>query len=310
MPDSMERRIIQRATQSHRILTRQELLAIGLGPRAITYRAQTGVLHREYPGVFAIGTPATHAYERSMAAVKACGTGSMLADDGALALWGFIDTWPRQLAILTPNNRRPKGLIVHRSTILTSKDRRVHKGVPVTSPARALLDAAVYLGGRRLTRVVNDALHTPHLKRRHLKELCALHPNHPGVKALRPFWDTSDGPTRADWEDDFPTWCVRRGMPRPTIGYRLGPFTVDAIFLAERLIVELDGWASHDGRDRFEGDRDRDAENLLNWHPTVRITWYRLESDSDREAARLEQILANRRVEVAALDAYLSEHAG
>jgi very-short-patch-repair endonuclease len=201
--------------------------------------------------VYAVGTPATHALERPMAAITACGKGSLLADEAALAHWGFIDKWPRHLTILTPNNRRPKGLKVHRSATLTNQDRRVYNGVPVTSPARALLDAAVFLGGRTLMRVVNDALHTRHV---------------------------------------------------------LGRFTVDAIFLAERMIVELDGWDSHSGRDRFEADRDRDAENLLAGHPTVRITWYRLKDESDREAARLQAMLDQRRVEVAALDAYRSQN--
>ena len=309
MSEPIDARIVRKAAQSHRILTRPELIGVGLKPDAIDYRRRSGRIHREYPGVYAIGTPAMHALERSMAAVKACGKGSLLADEAALALWAFRETWPRQLAVLTPNNRRPKGLIVHRSRTLTNRDRAVLKGIPVTSPARTLLDAATYLGGRVLTRTVNDALHTPHVSRKKLEQICKLHPTHPGAKLILPFYETTSGPTRADWEDSFPIWCMRRFLPEPIMDYRLGPFTVDAIFLAERLIVELDGWGSHSGRDRFEGDRDRDAENLAAGYPTVRITWYRIEDESDREADRLRGILANRRIEIAALEAYTSRTA-
>ena len=303
----LDAKIIRWASQRKRIIARSKLLEMGMSARTIDHRLKTGWLHRECPGVYAVGTPATHAYERAMAAVTACGKGSLLAGEGALAHWGFVDKWPRKLTILTPNNRRPKGLKVHRSATLTNKDRRVYNGVPVTSPARALLDAAVFLGGRTLMRVVNDALHTRHVKRHHLKEICELHPNHPGVKALRPFWDTTDGATRADWEDDFPTWCVKRGMPRPTIGYKLGRFTVDAIFLAERLIVELDGWDSTAAATASRptatatprpARRSSDGANHL-VSPQGRV----------RPRGRPPGgILEHRGIEVAALDAYKSQN--
>ena len=308
MDDRVEARIVRRASQSHRILTREELLEAGLGAGAIKYRRRKGTLHAEYPGVYAVGTPAMSAWERSMAAVKACGKGSLLADEGALAHWGW-KPWPWQLAVLTPNDRRPKGLIVHRSQTLTNRDRAVHLGIPVTSPARTILDAATYLPGRVLTRTVNDALHTSHLTRAKLKQICGLHPTHAGARLILPFYDTTDGPTRADWEDTFPVWCVKHDIPKPILAYRIGPFTVDAIFLAERLIIELDGWESHSGHDSFEDDRDRDADNMLVGYPTVRITWYRLKDKSDREANRLQGILARRRIEVAAFDAYVSQTA-
>jgi len=38
---------------------------------------------------------------------------------------------------------------------------------------------------------------------------------------------------------------------------------VDALFAAERVIVELDGYRFHDSRRSFEADRERDADNLV-----------------------------------------------
>jgi very-short-patch-repair endonuclease len=72
-------------------------------------------------------------------------------------------------------------------------------------------------------------------------------------------------------------------------------YEVDALFVEERLIVELDSWDFHSDRDSFERDRDRDADTLAAGHETVRITWMRIEQRPAREADRLRQILERRR---------------
>lgn len=301
--DRVERAILRWAREHHRIIERERLLELGLGADAIDYRLRRGRLHREFAGVYAVGTPAMTAWERAYAAVVACGPGSLLADLAALALWEFRP-WPSRMAVLTPNHRRPPGIVVHRSCALTSRDRARRHGIPVTSPARAVLDCARLLEAQPRMRVINDALHSGHLTRAALAKICTLHPSHPGAKLIRPFYATADGPSRSDWEDDFPAWCVNNGLPRPLTSHPIGPYEVDAVFLRERLIVELDGWGSHSGRDRFEADRERDAANLLAGFATVRVTWRRRFAEAEREAERLRRILELRRVEVAAVDGY------
>ncbi len=110
-------------------------------------------------------------------------------------------------------------------------------------------------------RTVNDALHTPFLHRSQLAEIIDRHPTHPGAKLLRPFVDTTDGPTRSGWEDEFPAFCKQFGLPRPRVNTIVCGFEVDAYFEAEKLIVELDSYEFHHDRDAFETDRDRDADN-------------------------------------------------
>jgi very-short-patch-repair endonuclease len=71
-------------------------------------------------------------------------------------------------------------------------------------------------------------------------------------------------------------------------------YTVDALFPTEKLIVELDSHEFHDDAIAFETDRERDAETLAHGFVTVRITWERIHSTPEREAARLRTILAQR----------------
>lgn len=192
-------------------------------------------------------------------------------------------------------DRRPAGIAVHRCGTLTPQDVRTHRAIAVTSPARALLDGAPGMTRQGLARAVNHALRTPFLNRSQLAEICGRSPLHPGTRLLTWFIDTSDGPTRSDCEDGFPVFCERFDLPRPQINVEVCGYEVDAYFPAEGLIVELDGWGFHRGRDSFERDRNRDADTLAAGDVTVRITWERMTTRPRQEADRLKAILAQRR---------------
>jgi hypothetical protein len=276
-------------------VTRAQLLSLGLDRNAITYRLRVGRLYPAFAGVYSVGRPLLTPLERAAAAVLACGDSAVLSHTAALALWGFIRDWPEGLHVTTSANRRPAGITVHRSTTLTRRDKRRHHGIPVTSPARSLLDAAPHLPPQKLTRAVNDALHSPFLRRSHLAEVCLRYPRHPGVKFLAKFIDTTDGPTRSGWEDTLLPFCERFGLPQPLVNTKVLGYEVDAYFEAERLIVELDSWEFHRDRDAFERDRNRDADMLAAQIATVRLTWDRLTNRPAAEANRLHTILAARR---------------
>jgi hypothetical protein len=108
-------------------------------------------------------------------------------------------------------------------------------------------------------------------------------------------------PTRSEFEDRFLAFCREYGLPEPLINTFVAGYEVDALFPAERLIVELDGWEYHRDRHSFHGDRDRDADTLEAGYETVRVTWPRLTQRAVREAARLLAILARRRALAARL---------
>ncbi|MDQ6744692.1 MAG: hypothetical protein M3Z27_01525 [Actinomycetota bacterium] len=278
-------------------VTRKQLRALGLGSEAIKYAVATGRLHRGHCGVYSLGRPATSALERSAAAVLACGDRAMLSHSSALALWELrADGWPAGVEVTVAGNRRQRpGITVHRCVTLSRRDVRHRHGIRVTSPARALLDCTPRLSERALTRSVNDALRTGHLKRQDLVELLARCGNHTGAARLRPFAEQTGTPTRSALEDDFVAFCARFGLPRPEVNVRVGRYEVDAYFEAERLIVELDGWGFHSSRDSFERDRIRDADALVAGVETLRITRGRLRQRPADEAARLRIILARRR---------------
>jgi very-short-patch-repair endonuclease len=287
------------AGHQQRNVTRAQLLALGLSPEAIQRLVRRGWLHREHPGVYAVGTPATTPIERAAAAVLACGDRTALSHGSALALWGLRKRWPEPAHLTTATDRRPSGLVVHRTKTLTLADVRTHLDIRVTSIARTLLDCAPSLDERILSRAVNDALRSLYMTRAQLADVVTRNPRHPGTKLLRPFVETPTGPTRSPFEDDFLEFCDRYRLPRPKVNTIVCGYEVDALFERERVIIELDGWEFHNDQRSFETDRTRDVVTLVAGYVTVRITWKRLHTNPDEEAANLKEILANRASELA-----------
>jgi very-short-patch-repair endonuclease len=75
---------------------------------------------------------------------------------------------------------------------------------------------------------------------------------------------------------------------------RFGPCEVDFLWRDHRLIVETDGWETHQTRAAFELDRLRDAEFKAKGYELVRFTYWRVTDDPDRLAQVINQVLRQR----------------
>jgi hypothetical protein len=189
-------------------------------------------------------------------------------------------------------DRRTKGIRVHRSTTLRRHDVTRQLGIRVTTPARTIFDISPRQTDKAFKRTVNNALHSPWMTEGHLVDAVALHPNLSGARRAAKLIGLPGTSTRSGWEDDFPAFCRRYGLPTPVMGAPLHGYIVDALFVAERVIVELDSKEFHLDAIAFETDRERDAEMLLHGFVTVRATWERIHEQPGREALRLGAILA------------------
>ena len=276
-------------------VTRQQLHELGLSHSAIANRIAAGRLYRVFRGVYSVGRPPVTPHERAAAAVLACGAGAALSHSSAMTLWGFWRRWDKPYEVTVVGDRRTKGITVHRSTTLRRRDVTTQLGIRVTTPAQTVLDMSPRLTEKALRRTINNALGTPWLTEGHLAETLTRHPGGPGATRIARMIGVNATPTRSGWEDDFPAWCRGQGLPAPVMGVPMSGYVLDALFPAERVIVELDSRESHMGAIPFETDRDRDADMLAHRYVTVRMTWERMEKRPDREARRLDAILANQR---------------
>jgi Transcriptional regulator, AbiEi antitoxin len=291
--DHADVRIAEIAGRQRGYVTRQQLLALGATRKTIAYRIEVGRLLPVFAGVYAVGHLSKDPVDRAFGAVLACGEKAVLSHQSAATLWGLYRQWRKPLHVTASGQRRRAGIVCHRDS-LHPRDRTRQLGLPVTSPARTLIDNAPHITDKALTRGVNDLLRQGFLNRSDLVELLIRCPRHPGARLLRPFADSTTGPTRSEFEDAFQAFSERYGLPQPLINHRFHGFELDAYFPDHGVIVELDGWDFHSSRHSFESDRDRDATMLALGIVTVRITWERLIEQPEREARRLKAILAQR----------------
>ena len=72
---------------------------------------------------------------------------------------------------------------------------------------------------------------------------------------------------------------------------RRAGWEVDAVWDAQRLVVEVDGYGVHNPRPQFERDRRKDADLMLAGYRVLRITWRRLTREPEQVIALLAAAL-------------------
>ncbi len=145
-----DKRVADRAATRFGIVTRADAVGLGLTPRMITHRLAAGRWRRLARGIYAIaGAPDTYE-QRALAACLASGDGAVLSHQSAGAVWGLPGCerarQPGQpIDVLVPHRRgrRHNALAtVHRSRRLSAPDRAWRGALPLTTPARTLIDLA------------------------------------------------------------------------------------------------------------------------------------------------------------------------
>jgi hypothetical protein len=272
--------------------TRRQLRELGVPARTIGSWVEIQRLIPVHAGVYAVGHQQHTPIALAMAAVLACGDQAFLSHDSAAALWG-VRTWPHRPEVSAPTEKRRPGIRTHRTTTLTTKEIRRHRNIRVTSPSRTILDIEHRLTDKQLTRAINDLRLNKHLKATELERLLS------NSTRIRNLIDPAQNPTRSGGEDRFIAFCKEYGLPTPTTNTTRWGFEIDALFEAEKVIVEIDGWDFHKDRQSFESDRERDTVAADHGFLTVRLTGRRLDRRPAEEAARLLRILELRRRQAA-----------
>jgi very-short-patch-repair endonuclease len=84
---------------------------------------------------------------------------------------------------------------------------------------------------------------------------------------------------------------ISAGLPLPMTNRQIEGDEVDCVWAKERLIVELDGRATHDTSHAFERDRERDRALAAAGWRVIRITWRQLHEEPHLVEADLRRLL-------------------
>jgi very-short-patch-repair endonuclease len=187
--------------------------------------------------------------------------------------------------------RSREGLRVHRAT-LDRRDATRREGIPVTSTAQTLLDAATELPQRELERAVDEARILRLVTDISLNEQFSRYPRHPGTAQLKRVIKTEPKLTRSEAERRLLELIRAARLPEPETNARIARHEVDCLWPGHRLVVEVDGYAFHSKRSSFERDRRKDAELMLAGYRVIRSTWRQIVEEPEATVATLAQALA------------------
>ncbi len=126
------------------IVSRDQLRDLGLSDRGISDAAARGWLRPVFHGVFAVGHEHLTVHARMLAATMACGEGSVVSHGTAAWLLGMRDRRPKAIDVIAPVEAGRRIAGIRRCFVPPPVGREVwrRQGVPVTSPARTIVDCA------------------------------------------------------------------------------------------------------------------------------------------------------------------------
>jgi hypothetical protein len=134
------------AAVQHGRITTQQLRDCEISARSIERAVETGRLHRVHKGVYALGHLAPSREADWHAAVLAGGDGAVLSYRCAATALGIRDGVGPRIDVTIPSgsHRHRPGIFFHRAD-LAPFEIMTWQGVPITSPARTMVDLACHL---------------------------------------------------------------------------------------------------------------------------------------------------------------------
>jgi len=234
-----------------------------------------------------------------VAAVLACGRGAVISHYTAACWWQLLpypaQPRPVDINVAGRHSRHRAGIRVHRVTSLDRRDFWVRAAIPITTPARALIDLAAVIPPDELDQALAEAQVRRLVDARGIADQLERNRGRAGTRPLRALIDAGPAPTRSEAERRFLRVIRGAGLPEPRVNARVGRLEVDFLWPDQRLVVEIDGYGSHGNRRAFERDRERDATLAAMGYTVLRVTWRQLVDRPEAVAARLAAALAVRR---------------
>ena len=181
-------------------------------------------------------------------------SGGVASHASAAALYGLVEPPSQHDVTVTRATRSSSTALAHSSTSLTSTDIASVDGIPATSPARTLIDAAGTLPNEQFEDVLDLAIVThivtPARLRTRAAELWA--PRRRGCAVVLELLDQRDPDlvkARNIWEARVLRMVRAAGLPRPECNFRVHvggrDRYLDLAWPSEKVAAEFDGFVPH-----------------------------------------------------------------
>jgi predicted transcriptional regulator of viral defense system len=287
------------ARRQHGVVSRTQLIELGLGEDAIEHRLTHGRLHRLHPGVYAVGHRLVPREGLWMAAVLASGSDALLSHHTAAALWGLRGYSGGAIHVVVPRRSTSSKRIRRHVSHVPDDERAVEEGIPVTSVHRTIFDLATAVSVDETIAMLREAEYRQRWDRLSLPHFLERYPGKRGARkvraALERLKSEPPGRKRKGLEERFALFLQRHHLPLPRFNdwILLGDkrYCVDCHWPGTVQIVELDGWQGHGTRSAFRSDRGRDRKLRVAGYSVTRLTWAQLDDEPEAIAADLRVLL-------------------
>ena len=271
-----ERGLAQVAGAQRALVHRRQLDALGISRGAYHRRLAAGSLHRVLPGVLSMVDPLLEPLSAQTAALLYAGDDALLSHDSAAALWGL--TAHPSFVVITVIDRHVRtrpGLAVHHANGLDIRDARLHKGFPVTSPARTLIDCGTHpniddlLNEARALKLVTDS---------EIEAAMARCPRRKGTRAIRALLEAEreSGYTQSKAERILKRLVREAELGQPIFNTYVEGIRVDAYWPGLEVVIEVDGHQFHGSYRAFQRDRAKSNKLVAAGYVVLRFTWPQL----------------------------------
>ncbi|MDQ4132611.1 MAG: type IV toxin-antitoxin system AbiEi family antitoxin domain-containing protein [Actinomycetota bacterium] len=257
------------AAAQHGAFHRHQVLAVGFTPRMIQRRLESGLWVTVHPGVYRVASAPPSWEQRLMAACLAGEPTAVASHRAAGALWTLhgLERGRIEITVADTKRSRLRGVLLHRTLALPRSAVTTAKGIPVTRPARTLIDLAAVLDGDCLEEALDSALRQGLTFVRHLRR-CLETLGSSGrlsTETLGALLEARAGgrPSENPKELEMARMFVAAGLPSPELQYELHDrdrfiARFDCAYPPGRIAAEYNSYQHHHGRQAWDRDQTRD----------------------------------------------------
>jgi very-short-patch-repair endonuclease len=291
------------AERQHGVVSRDQLREVGLTEAAIRQGVTAGRLYPLFRSTFAVGHPRRSRECRLIAAVLACGEGSVVSHGTAAALLGLWEFWPAVIEVIAPveAGRKIQGIRRRFVPMPQAEQITLKAGIPCTSASRTIVDLARLAGPKLLADTVEQAavlqvLNVPEI------DGILLEGRRQGEKklhrVLEPWRRYSPGVrVRSRMEAKMLPLLTHHSLPIPECNEKLRigneSFEVDFLWRKQKVVVETDGGRFHGNPAAQARDGHRNRALAEAGYRVPRIGWDELRDEPERAIGEIRRFLSS-----------------
>jgi very-short-patch-repair endonuclease len=268
-----------------------QAVACGMSARTVRRWVQEGRWRRVRPAVFLVGGHRYTDEARIRAVALWAGPEGVITGPAAAYWHRMLERAPAIVDLTVPAGRGSKpqlGVRIRRRD-LHAEDVRVRLDVRVAAKPLAALETAVALsdGSAFLDRALQKHVPFAEVYRAYCRNM-----GRPGSAAAGRLLVAAADRADSAAERLLVRLLREAGIGGWVLGHPLGPYRIDLAFPAQRVAIEVDGWAYHVDPERFRNDRRKGNFITRSGWDLLRFTWHGLHTQPADSIREISETLA------------------